>query len=181
MSLDGPSHAEQAPPIDSVAMLLAHAHTMEADAVERYETLAGQMEVHHNPELAEFFHKMAAIEAKHVVKVDDMAEELELPAIKPWDYRWLGSEGPESTPFDRTHYRMTPYHALRLAMENEQRAVAFFEDVARRTNDDAVRVMAEDLAEDERHHVSLLLDWLARYPEPSPGWDADMDDPVSQE
>jgi rubrerythrin len=172
--------ARQAAVIGSVAELLAYSHVLESDAAERYEELAGQMDAHNNPELAELFRKMAAIEAKHIAKVDEMAEEVELPSMSAWDYRWLDPESPETTPIGKTHYRMTPHHALQLMLQNEERAVAFFTEVSRRTDDAQVRAMAEELAEEERHHIELLSDWIARYPEPSAGWEEDLDDPVSQ-
>ncbi len=168
-------------PIDNVATLLAHAHAMEADAVDRYQMLAAQMEVHNNPELAAFFAKMAAIEAKHVVRVDAMAEEFELPRLRAWDYQWTDAEGPETTGFARVTYRLTPNQALGLAMENEKRAVAFFTDVARLSNDEAVRAMAEQLAAEERHHVELLIAWTDRYPVRPGDAIEDLDDPVGQE
>jgi hypothetical protein len=34
------------------------------------------------------------------------------------------------------------------------------------------------MAEDEREHVRLIGEWLARYPEPEPGWDEDPDPPA---
>lgn len=166
--------------IESVAELLAHSHALESEAAERYEELANQMDHHNNPELAELFRKMAAIEAKHIAKVDEMAEEVELPRMAAWDYRWLDPEGPETTPIGRAHYRMTPHHALLLMLQNEERAVAFFANVAQRTNDAQVRAMAAELAEEEREHVALLKDWIVRYPEPSDGWEEDLDEPVSQ-
>ena len=166
--------------IDSVAELLAHSHALESEAAERYEELADQMDYHNNPELAELFRKMAAIEAKHVAKVDEMAKEVELPRMAAWDYRWLDAEAPETTPVGKAHYRMTPHHALSLMLRNEERAVAFFAEVARLANDAQVRAMADELAEEERHHVALLKDWIARFPEPSDGWEEDLDDPISQ-
>jgi rubrerythrin len=168
-------------PTSSVAVLLTHAHAIEAEAVERYLDLAGQMEAHNNPELAALFRKMAAIEQKHVDKVDEVAEDIELPRLSSWDYQWPDAEPPESTPFENVHYLMVPHQALRAALENEQRAVKFFADVAARSNDPGVRLLAEQLAEEERHHVVLLQEWINRYPAPEPTWADDMDEPVSQE
>jgi rubrerythrin len=180
-SHDQHDSAREAAAIDSVAELLAHSHALESEAAERYEDMAAQMDHHNNPELAELFRKMSAIEAKHIAKVDEMAEEVELPRMSAWDYRWIDPEAPETTPVGKAHYRMTPHHALVLMLQNEERAVAFFTEVAKRTNDGQVRAMAEELAEEERHHVELLKDWMARYPEPAPGWEEDLDEPVSQE
>ena len=162
----------RAGPIDTVASLLAHAHQLEAEAAERYADLAQQMQARRRPDLAEFFHKMAAIEQKHASKVDEMAENLELPRMAPWEYGWSDTEGPETTPLSAMDGIVTPNQALRQAMENEERAVRFFEDVAEVTNDATVREMAATLAEEEREHIGLLEQWLARYPDTEPGKDA---------
>lgn len=171
------------PAIDSVASLLAHAHALESEAAERYAELAAQMETHHSPELAALFRKMAAIEAKHVDKVEAIASACEMPRLNAWDYQWPDAEGPETTPYSEARYGMTAHRALTAMLENEKRAVAFFESVADATSDSKVREMADTLAGEERDHVALLQAWLERYPPqtgPETGWDNDPDDPVSQ-
>jgi len=97
--------------INTLDELLVHAHELEREAVERYEELAGQMEVHNQPELAELFHKMAAIEQQHVDKVESLAGSQPRP-LAPWDYQWQTPESPESVPVGQGHYRMNPHQAL---------------------------------------------------------------------
>jgi rubrerythrin len=60
--------------IANVEDLLAHARTMEAEAAERYDDLADQMEVHNNHEVARLFRKLAEIEAKHIAAVEAMGD-----------------------------------------------------------------------------------------------------------
>lgn len=175
------------PAIESVETLLAHAHALESEAAERYAELAAQMDTHHSPELAVLFRKMAAIEAKHVDKVEAMAAACELPRLNAWDYGWPDAEAPETTPFSAARYGMTAHQALSRMLDNEKRAVAFFDRVAGGTSDAEVRSMAAALADEERDHVALLQAWLERYPPseraetgPGTGWDDDPDDPVSQ-
>ena len=167
--------------ITTLEELLAHAHALESDAVERYEEMAEQMEVHNNPELAELFHKMAAVERRHVDKVERMAGDRALPQLAPWEYRWQTPESPESVPVGHSHYRLTPYHALSLMIACEERAQTFFAAGARATSDSTLRTMAAQMAEEESHHAELLREWRGRYPEPEPGWEVDLDEPVSQE
>ena len=50
------------PIISSLADLFAAAYQIEADAAERYELLATQMETHNNPELASLFRDLARAE-----------------------------------------------------------------------------------------------------------------------
>ncbi len=167
--------------IGTLEELLAHAHTLESEAVERYEELAEQMDVHNSPELADLFRKMAAVEQNHVDKVESLAADVPLPRLAPWDYRWQNPEGPETVPIGQGHYRMTPYQALSLVLACEERAYAFFDSVARQNPDPLIQSTAVLLAEEERQHAELLRQWLARYPEPEGDWQLDLDEPVSQE
>ncbi len=149
------------PPIDSVASLLAHAHRMEAEAQARYEDLARRMEAHPQPELADFFRKMALIEQKHIDQVSEMVDALELPPLDDSAVGWAPGGAPETMAADAAGFE-SPRQALQEAMRDEEQAVAFFEDVAAHTPDQSVRSMATELAAEERHHVALLRNWLAR-------------------
>jgi len=169
------------PVIDSVDALLTHAQIIEREAVERYQSLADQMEMANNPRVAKLFASMAVIEQKHVTHLEKLAEGHELLALALEDQKWPDLEAPETVPIGKGHYRMTEYHALQLALECEERAKAFYEGIAQATTNDEVRKMANHFVEDEAYHVQLVNNWLARYPEPPPGWDADLDEPVDQE
>ena len=167
--------------IDSVEILLAHSLAIEREASERYTELAEQMDVHHNLEVAELFRRLAAIEAKHVAKVEALGAGRALPHIPPWEYQWDTRESPEAPAHDEAHYLMTPYHALSLALAGEQRAAEFFARVACTTSDAEVKALAERLHEEEREHVALIEAWRARHPAPAAGWDEDPDPPTSHE
>ncbi len=164
--------------INDLGEFLAHAGAMEREAVDRYEELASQMEVHNNPEVAELFAKMAEIEKKHVEKINDRTGDTEVPHVAPWEYKWEDPEGPETAQTFDAHYLMTPYHALQMALKAEQKAAEFFDRVASLTTDDKVREMAIEMAAEERHHVELVRQWLARFPKPETGWDEDFDPPI---
>ena len=163
--------------------LLAHAMAIETEAVDRYEELADQMEVHNNPEVAAFFRKMAEIEGKHVTNVEHLCGDTELPHISPWDLAWAGDESPESPKHtDDVHYLMTPYHAIEMAIDGEQRAADFFRAVAENeAAPDDVRNLADELARDELEHVRLLREWLGAHAEPDDDWHHDPDPPTLQE
>ena len=166
--------------IATIEDLLAHARDMEAEAAERYDDLADQMEVHNNHEVARLFRKLAEIEAKHIAAVEAMGEGLDLPDLKPWEHNWQ-NESPETPEPDEVHYLMTPYHVISIALHHEKQAVEFFENVVENSSDQKLREAAEDLAEDERGHVVLLEEWLQRFPKPEHGWDEDPDPPNLQE
>jgi rubrerythrin len=163
----------------SVGEFLARARAMELEAEERYRDLADQMEVHNNPEVADLFRRLAAIEGKHARHFDERAGGgTEVPDIPHWKLEWPGLEAPETASADDVHYLMTPHHAQRLALAAERRAHAFFANLAEAAAEPRIREMAAQFAEEEGEHVRLVQGWLARYPEPEPGWDEDPDPPV---
>ena len=47
-------------------------------------------------------------------------------------------------------------------IDNEERAVRFFTDVADATNDAEVKRLAASLADEEREHIELLKRWQVR-------------------
>jgi rubrerythrin len=168
--------------INDCAVLLAHALAIENEAVDRYEELADQMEVHNNPEVAAFFREMAEIEGRHVTNVEGLCGEVDVPHIPPWELAWSEEESPEAPKLsDDVHYLMTPYHAIRMAIRGERRAAAFFTAIAEHPDaPEPVSALARTLATDELEHLRLLQEWLGRYPEPERGWGQDPDPPMLQ-
>jgi hypothetical protein len=134
------------------------------------------MNTHHNREVSELFAKLARIEGKHRDQI--MAQMGWTSSPDTSSFRWETPEGPETTDYSDLHYLMQPYHALKLAEHNERRAAEFFDRFAAAKLPADVRAAAAEMAEDEREHVRLIGEWLARYPEPEPGWDEDPDPPA---
>ena len=163
----------------SLGELLAHALVVELEAVQSYTDLAVQMRESGNDDVAELFEKMSKLEAEHAAKIREEADNVELPELAPWEYRWLGPEAPENIDLAGIHYLMTPHHALTLALENENNAKEFFEAVADNCAEERARLLAIEFADDERQHVAWMEDWLAKYPEPDVGWDYDPDPPAA--
>ena len=160
----------------TVDQFMVYAYAMEVEASDRYAELADLMSTHHNREVSELFAKLARIEGKHR---DQIAAKMGWTS--PPDatvFRWQTPEGPETTDYGELHYLMQPYHALKLAEHNEQRAVDFFERFAAARVPADVQAAAREMAEEEREHVRLIGEWLARVPPPEPGWDEDMDPPA---
>lgn len=166
-------------PSFSMAELMVHALVIELEAVQSYKDLAVQMEQCGNDEVAGLFEKMSELEAGHAAKIREKAGDIELPELAPWEYRWAGLEPPENIDLAGIHYLMTPHHALKLALENEMNAMAFFEAAANGSADKRIRSLAIEFAEDERQHVAWMEDWLAKYPEPDADWDYDPDPPAA--
>lgn len=166
-------------PSFSMAELLVHALAIELEAVQSYEDLTQQMKQCGNDEVAGLFEKMSVLEAEHAEKIRQIAGDIELPELAPWEYRWPGLESPENIDIAGVHYLMTPYQALKLALENEMNAMAFFEAAANECTDDRVCSLAQDFADDERQHVAWMQDWLSKYTPPDADWDYDPDPPAA--
>jgi len=164
--------------MNDAGVFLAHALALEVEAAERYDELADTMSVHHNDEVAAMFGRMAGFSRMHADAVRGRAAKVELPHFKPWEYQWQGTEGPETGSVERTHYLMTPYHCLQLALHNERRGRDFYASIAAATTDAEVKRLAQQMAEEESEHVRTLEQWLSRTPEPQPDWDQDLDPPV---
>jgi rubrerythrin len=164
--------------IGSSEELLAYSLALETEAVERFNDLADQMEMHHNYEVADLFRKLAKIEGLHIDNVRRASKGKQLPALLAWEFEWDGGESPEGGSMEDAHYLMQPWHAIELAMQGEKRAVAFFRHVADTATDDEVVRMALELVEEEQEHVALLQRWQQRFPKPDETWDEDPDPPT---
>lgn len=167
--------------IKSRLEFLAHALAIETEAAERYATFADQMEVTNNPEVAGLFRKMAGHESEHARQIEMLAEGQELPHIAPWDYAWGSDNPPEGVDMSDTHYLMTPWQALTLILEAEQRAVTFFQNIVDSDVDEDTLSLAHEFLEEEQEHVDLIKVWRDRYPVPESGWDDDPDPPNQSE
>jgi rubrerythrin len=167
----------KAAPVASASEFMVHAYAMEAEAAERYAEFADSMEVHNNREVAELFRKLARIEQRHADQILEQMGWKQSP-VSAANYRWEGTEGPETADPTELHYLMQPYHALQIALLNEKRARDFFAHLAKVTKDAGVRKGALEMQEEEAEHVRLIEEWLKRTPKPDPNWETDQDPPV---
>ncbi|MBB4264535.1 ferritin-like domain-containing protein [Roseospira visakhapatnamensis] len=165
--------------METVEEFLAHAVALEEDSAVRFDDMADALEVHQNDEVTGLFRRMAHFSRLHLAEAQKMAEGLDLPHFKPWEYKWPDAEAPETPEMDATHYLMTPHHALTLALDSEKRGHAFYADLAANNGNDRIRELAMEFAEEEAEHVALLETMLAKYPLPPGDWDEDMDPPVA--
>ncbi len=155
--------------------LMSQALAMEMEAAQRYADFADAMDVHNNREVAALFRKMADVERKHAAQIMAAMDWKAPPA--PGKPSWAGFEAPETTPGDEVHYLMQPYHALQLALVNEQRAERFFARLVRAATVESVRKAARRLQAEEREHVALVKAWIKKTPRPDRYW-ADDPDPA---
>lgn len=156
---------------------MACALVMETEAAQRYAELADAMETHNNREVAELFHRMADIEAKHAQKILVTMNWHEAPVLPAVLLDWAGFAAPEAAPGEDVHYLMPPYQALQLALAGEQRAEQFFARLARAAKVASVRKAARELRDEEREHVALVKAWMKKVPQPAADWADDPDPP----
>lgn len=161
----------------SLADLLGAAHAIEDEARIRYGELADQLETHNNPEVAALFRRMAEIEALHAANILALAAETATPLAAAGAAVPGRDEGPETAPPSAVHYLMTPHHALSIMLKNEQRAFRFYDDITRTAPSAKVRALARRLAKEEKGHIRLAREWLARFPPPPSDWNEDPDPP----
>jgi rubrerythrin len=154
---------------------MAQALAMEREAAQRYSDFADAMEMHNNREAAALFRKMAGVERKHATRIMVEMGWKDVPALPSGKPSWDGFEAPETTPGDEVHYLMQPYHALQLALLNEQRAERFFARLARVATVESVRAAARELQAEEREHVKLVRAWMKKLPKPDRYWANDPD------
>ena len=151
--------------------LMAQAYALEREAVERYGELADVLSTHNNEEVAALFRRLASQEALHASEILRTMGWTRAPAPPALP------DAPEAPAFEEAHYLMHPWHALRIALDAEQRAHDFFAGLVERCESEDMRRAAERLQADEREHIVLLQNWLSRVPEPPAGWDDDPDPP----
>ena len=70
---------------------------------------------------------------------------------------------------------MQRYHALQIALRNEERAVGFFGLLAAAASGGPVRAAALAMEQEEREHVALVKAWIAKVPQPDGDWAVDPD------
>jgi rubrerythrin len=161
-------------PPKNLAEFMSLALAMESEAAQRYAELADAMEIANNVEVAELFRKMASIETGHARAIMSQMRWREyVPRQSPFGM----AEGPETPGGDAVHYLMQPYHALELALACEERAQRFYAELADSVDDAAVRAAARELEAEEREHVALVREWMARVEKPAANWADDPDPP----
>jgi len=173
--------SDNAPKVASLADLFAVAYRIEADAVERYDLLADQMETHNNPELVAVFRDLARAEGIHRDEIRRLAGDIDLARLAQEIATWGPGESPEEADLGEAHYLMTPWHALQLALAGEERALAFFTSIVETAKNPAVKKMAEEFVEEESEHVNLVHRLLRKYPAPVRSWCSDQDPPIAQD
>ena len=161
----------------SLESFMAKAIAMELETARRYDELADIVETHDksDPEVVKLFRSMAGIERKHADALLVQMGWADSPpaSVAAWDVG--ASEGPETASSEELHYLMQPYHALQIALRNEERAVCFFGLLAAAAGSGPVRAAALAMEQEEREHVALVKAWMAKVPQPGGDFAVDPD------
>lgn len=151
---------------------------VEEEARDRYQELAEQMQLHHNPEAASFFEKMKRIETKHEEQLARRRKELfgdEPRAVRR--EMIFDIEAPE---YHEAHATMTVTEAMEAALRSEEKAFAFFDRAIGKVRDPEVHALFEELRADELEHQRLVKAEIAKLPpEPAIGRADVEDEPVA--
>lgn len=159
-------------PIRSSEELLAHAIAIEREAAARYAELGERMKDLGNDVVAELFLRLAAMEKDHERELERRAEGMKLPEIAPGKYAWLEDGAPETASHELVLKLLTPHAALRVALDAEIRAQAFFESARKQAADPALAAMAAEMANEEGVHVAWVKSAIRRTPDPVIDWSA---------
>lgn len=157
-------------PIRSTEELLAHAIAIEREAAARYAELGERMHDLGNDLVAELFLRLADTEEKHLHELEARARDVELPHIAAGEYAWRERGAPETTPHDLVLSALTPHAALQVALEAEERALAFFEAARAEATDPGIAAMAGQMAAEEGVHIVWVKSALRRTPDPLLDW-----------
>jgi rubrerythrin len=157
--------------IGSIAELYAHALAVEREAAARYAELAEFMSDHDNAPAAELFARLAQIEEEHAGAIVARVRGLNVPALKSFEHTWFDAGPPETVAREFVFRLMTPHDALKVALEAEQRARAYFEEVFANATDPDVKMLAASMIQEEQQHIDWVERALATAPDPHIDWD----------
>jgi rubrerythrin len=146
------------PEVRTVEDLFAIATAMEREAANRYGDLAGRMERQGNGPLAALFRRLEEEENGHEGGLGEWAGRRGIVPSPSFDFQWDMPETLTEQEFSEAggDFLATPWRVLVMAVRNEERAFAFYTNVAAKAPDPDVRIYAEAMAREELDHVALL-------------------------
>lgn len=151
---------------------------IEDEARDRYHELADQLVLHHTPEAAMFFRRMARIEERHRDQLAARRKHAFADAACHVTRSMIFDI--EAPAYDEAFAFMTVRQALETALRSEEKAYRFFLSALPHVRDATVRILFEELRAEEVEHQRLVKAELAKLPPDDPGQAADYaDEPTS--
>ncbi|HEY0879235.1 MAG TPA: ferritin family protein [Zeimonas sp.] len=153
------AHDPQLGPV-TMQTLMGIANAIEQEAVRRYTQLEQTMQQRGELDTAEAFRRMLEEEREHVEAVRRLAADggVAVPDAAPFEWT-LPPDLALSWEAIAGSSLLTPYRAFAIAVENEQRAFAFYSYLAAHACDRAVAQQAERLAAEELRHAARVRQW----------------------
>ena len=144
--------------LHSLDELFALADAMEREAASKYEELSTAMNEQGRQDLAAVFAELAAAEREHVEGVSKWSQSRLGRPPDPTDVRWQvpATFDPDATREIKASRLISPYQALAMAVQNEERAFAFWSYMAAFAKDPDIKAAAETMAGEELGHVATL-------------------------
>ena len=155
----------------SIVDALDLAILIEDEAKDRYEEFVDQMELHHTPDAARFFHVMAGNEEKHGADLRERRRQL-----FPTEPRTVTREmlwDVEAPDYDAARVFMSARQAMQVALEAEIKAHDYFAAALVHITNPDVKALFTELRDEEIEHQDLVKAAMATLP-PEP--DANPDD-----
>jgi rubrerythrin len=142
--------------MNDVETFLAHAIALEREAARRYEELSAAMQTDGNAELRSFFSRMAHYSRKHLAEAVARGGFRDLPTMAADDYDWPEGTSPETAEWAGVDAQMDAGDALQLALGSERRGHAYYAAIAATAQDQELRAIAGEFADEEAQHVIEL-------------------------
>lgn len=146
----------------SVEEFLVYAARLEQEAALRFDELADAAKSFDNKEVAEFFRQMAHFSRMHLDEARKRGGFHDLPKIENDDFQWPGFESPEAAAIWGADANMDVRQAMDLALDAEQRGLAFYQAVLDNSSDPEIKAMAQEFVEEEAEHVVAIQRWISR-------------------
>lgn len=143
--------------VETLEELLAIAYRMEQEAFGNYTDLAERMRREGRPDLVPVFERLAGEEARHIDNVVDWSQRVSGTMPDLAKLQWE----PADTFDDEGASAIAPelmgaYRSFSMAVRNEERAFLFWTHVAAQTDQDPLRLAAEQMAREELGHLTTL-------------------------
>ncbi len=152
-------------PIGSIAECYAHAMAIERESAARYAEFAELMAERGEEATAALFERLARFDAQHADALAVRASGLALPRVSPVEHSWVDDAPPEAVSHELFQL-LTPHYAIRIALTNEERTQALFEDVMASAGDPDAQCLAAEISAEGTDQIRDLREALARTPAP---------------
>lgn len=152
-------------PIGTTAECYAHAVAIEREAAVRYAEFAELMAERGEEGTAELFEQLARFDAGHAEALAARASSMALPYVSPILHSWVDDAPPEAVSHELLHL-MTPHDALKIALDNEGRSKALFEQVIATSGDVEAKNLAAEMSAEEGERIRRLREAFAKAPPP---------------